>query len=395
MTYMRMPTVQLFNFKINEMKLIKIMMACSIAVIGLTATSCKKDKYNSRDTSLLVPLPDAPPEPVDPTIVVFDNADAKDGWQTVGDPKIETSGAKEGTGYIKNTIANGDDFMQFIKKLPAPVDSKLTTANGQFSFWWFISDVSALKADGQIEITSGGDNDKDEFGWSVAKLLPKLTNGWNRVNLNFRDADLTGTPNPAALNYFRVFFFTKSKDHAPIVTGVDDLIFRATPPAPAVTLDNVDSKVGWTTVGDPVIEASGAKEGKGYLKNTIKKGEDFMQFIKDWDKPVDATFTKENGVFKFWWYVSDVSQLKADGSIEITSSGKSDEKESAWDVAPLIPSLKNGWNELTLELSKSINTGDGGADLTAINHFRIFFFTKDKEHADIITGIDDLRFAGK
>lgn len=210
------------------MKLIKIMMGFSIALI-LTVSSCKKEKYESRDTSRLVAPPVVPPVPVDPTQVVFDNADLKDGWQTVGDPVIESSGAKEGKGYLKNTIANGSDFMQFIKHLSTPLNTKLTSANGQFSFWWYISDVSALKDDGQIEITSGGDADKDEYGWSVGKLLPSLKNGWNQVNLNFKDADLSGTPNPASLNFFRIFFFTKSKDHSAVITGVDGLVIRATP----------------------------------------------------------------------------------------------------------------------------------------------------------------------
>ncbi|NRF41553.1 hypothetical protein [Pedobacter foliorum] len=377
------------------MRLIKNMMVCSIALIGLTVTSCKKEKYTSRDTSHVVPLPEEPGEPVDPTLVVFDNVDAKDGWQTVGDPVIETSGAKVGSGYLKNTIKSGDDFMQFIKHLATPLDSKLTTANGQFSFWWYISDVSAIKEDGQIEITSGGDADKDEYGWSVAKLLPTLKNGWNQVNLNLRDADLSGTPNPAALNFFRVFFWTKTKDHSDVITGVDGLVLRAVPPAPAVSFDNADKPDGWETVGAPTIETSGKKEGTGYLKNTIANGGDFMQFIRKFETPVNSTFNKDNGQFKFWWYISDVSNIKKDGSIELTSSGKADDHESAWDVAPLVDNLKNGWNEITLDFDKAINTGDGGADFKSINYFRVFFFTNSKDHPDVAVGIDDLRFTGK
>lgn len=378
------------------MRLIKSMMVYSIFIIGLTA-GCAKENYQSRDTSGLKPDPEKPTEPVDPTLVVFDNADSKEKWESVGDPSLETTGAKEGSGYLKNTIPNGSDFMQFIKKRPTPLDSKLTSANGQFSFWWYISDVSLIKADGQIEITSGGDADKDEYGWSIAKLLPSLKNGWNEVKLNLRDADLSGTPNPAALNFFRVFFWTKDKVHADLITGVDGLVLRAIPPAAAVSLDNADAKDGWETVGEPNIETTTPKpkEGKGFLKNTIKKGEDFMQFIKNMSGPLNTGANEANGQFKFWWYISDVSVLKADGSIEITSSGKSDEKESAWDVAPLLPSLKNGWNEITLDFDKSIKSGDGGADYKAINHFRIFFFTKDKTHDDVITGIDDLKFVIK
>ncbi|HVW98239.1 MAG TPA: hypothetical protein VHA56_19895 [Mucilaginibacter sp.] len=380
------------------MKFIKTMMACSILVAGLTIVSCKKEKYISRDTSMIKPPPvdTTTPPPVDPTLLTFNSADVKDGWETVGEVSITTTGQKEGTGYIKNSIPNGSDFMQFILHTSAPFDSKLTAANGQFSFWWYVSDVSLLKADGQIEITSGGDADKHEFGWSVAKLIPSLKNGWNQLFLNFRDADISGgDPDPSAFNFFRIYFWTASKDHGELVSGVDGLVVRAVPPPPDVVFDSCDAKDGWQTVGDVNIATTGQKEGTGYLKNTIANGGDFMQFIKDVETPVNSTFTESTGRFKFWWYVSDVSLLKSDGSIEITSSGKSDVNESAWDVAPLIPGLKNGWNEITLDFDKSIKTGDGGADYSAINHFRIFFWTTGKDHSDLVTGVDDLRFVSK
>ncbi|MDB5015017.1 MAG: hypothetical protein JWQ25_3219, partial [Daejeonella sp.] len=93
--------------------------------------------------------------------------------------------------------------------------------------------------------------------------------------------------------------------------------------------------------------------------------------------------------------IADVSNIKKDGSIEITSGGDADKHENAWDVAPLVDGLHNGWNEISLDLDKSIATDDGGADLAAINYFRIFFFTTSKDHPDVVVGIDDLRFTGK
>jgi hypothetical protein len=61
----------------------------------------------------------------------------------------------------------------------------------------------------------------------------------------------------------------------------------------------------------------------------------------------------------------------------------------------MVDNLKNGWNEITLDFDKAINTSDGGADFGAINYFRIFFFTNGKDHPDVAVGIDDLRFTGK
>jgi hypothetical protein len=540
------------------MKLIKDMMVYSILILGLTAASCKKDKYESRDTSGLKPDPEIPVV-IDPTLVVIDNADKLDGWEVSGGTAIlETVSKKEGEGAVGGKYKVGDDYLHFTKKFSPSINSKLTAEKAQLSFWLYVEKPISIK-EGQIEITSSGGPDAQEFHWDptglslkpgwnevklkvnnatadgggadlgsinffrmylitttkateenkvildyvrfseappegpslfldncdnltgwevsggtgvidvtkkkegtgsifgkthptggylhfkkkfntpvdtkVAKLTGQLSfwlyiskattlggqieisssgdadqqeynwdpatiknlkpGAWTEVKLNIRDAAISNGPvNLAAINFFRMYLETGEDG---IDIGIDGIKFNEIPLPDAVFLDNADSKDGWQTVGEPVIEATNPKpkQGTGFLKNTIKKGEDFMQFIKDVTVPVNSGVTEANGQFKFWWYIADVSALKADGSIEITSSGKSDEKESAWDVTPLLPSLKNGWNEITLDLDKSNKSGDGGADYKAINHFRIFFFTTNKTHEDVLTGIDDLKFVMK
>ncbi|MEZ2335216.1 hypothetical protein AB6735_06255 [Mucilaginibacter sp. RCC_168] len=211
------------------MKFIKTTMVCSILIIGLIA-GCKKEKYTSRDTSGLKPPPvdTTTVPPPDPSLVVFDNTDKADGWQTVGSVNITTTGQKEGAGYIKNSIANGSDFMQFIKDTSTPVDTKLTEANGQFRFWFFISDPTIIK-DGSIEITSSGKSDDHESAWDVAPLAATLKSGWNDVVLDFNKSIKTGDGGAdySAINHFRIFFSTTSKDHPELVTGIDYLRFQA------------------------------------------------------------------------------------------------------------------------------------------------------------------------
>jgi hypothetical protein len=382
------------------MKCIKIMMVCSIFIAALTVAGCKKEKYISRDTSgLKAPPPvDTTTPPVIDTSVVIDNADKTDGWQVAGgDPVLVTAGQKEGAGYIQGTIKTGQNFMQFIKTLPAPVDTKVTLSTGELKLWFYVADVSLLKVDGQIQFSSAADPDNKRIGWGMDKIIPTLKNGWNHLELKFTDGYVSGDGGPdfTAMNFIKIFFWTAANAATDQNFGIDDIRVAALPPPPPVVFDACDSKDGWQTVGDVNIVTSGQKEGTGYIKNTIANGGDFMQYIKDVATPINTSFTEATGRFQFWWYVSDVSLLKADGSIEITSSGKSDAFESAWDVAPLIPTLKNGWNLVKLDFNKSIKTGDGGADYTAINHFRIFFFTTGKDHADLVTGIDDLRFVSK
>ncbi|WP_439698289.1 hypothetical protein ACFGVS_08560 [Mucilaginibacter sp. AW1-7] len=382
------------------MKFIKTTMVCAILIAGLIIVGCQKEKYVSRDTSGLKPPPpvDTTTPPVIDTSVVIDNCDKTDGWQVAGgDPVLATTGKKEGTGYIQATIKTGQDFMQFIKTLPAPVNTKVSLSTGELKLWFYVQDVSLLKVDGQIQFSSAADPDKKRIGWGMDKIIPTLTNGWNHLELKFTDGYVSGDGGPdlTAMNFIKIFFWTAAKAATDQNFGIDDIRVAALPPPPPVVFDACDSKDGWQTVGDVNITTTGQKEGAGYIKNTIANGGDFMQYIKDVAAPINTTFTASTGRFQFWWYVSDVSLLKADGSIEITSSGKSDFNESAWDVAPLIPSLKNGWNLVTLDFDKAIKTGDGGADYTAINHFRIFFFTSGKDHADLITGIDDLKFISK
>jgi len=382
------------------MKFIKIMMVCSILITGLIVVGCKKEKYASRDTSgLKPPAPiDTTTPPVIDTSVVIDNCDKADGWQVAGgDPVLATTGKKEGTGYIQATIKTGQNFMQFIKTLPAPVNTKVSLGTGELKFWFYVQDVSLLKIDGQIQFSSAADPDNKRIGWGMDKIIPTLTNGWNHLELKFTDGYLSGDGGPdlTAMNFIKIFFWTAANAATDQNFGIDDIRVAALPPPPPVGFDACDLKDGWQTVGEVNITTPGQKEGIGYIKNTIANGGDFMQFIKDVAAPINTTFSENTGRFQFWWYVSDVSLLKADGSIEITSSGKSDTNESAWDIAPLIPTLKNGWNLVTLDFNKSNKSGDGGADYTAINHFRIFFWTTGKDHADLVTGIDDLKFISK
>jgi hypothetical protein len=324
---------------------------------------------------------------------LWTGVDVADGWSTVGEPKIDAD-KKEGTGSLRNTIADGSDFMQFIYKPGTDFNTGLTATNGQFTFWWYLSDPSLLKEDGQIEINSSGDFDQKEYGWSVAALKPTLKAGWNEIKLNFNTADKAGGDfDPAAVKQFRVFFWTETTSHEPLVTGVDGLMFREAPPLPSVLFSSVDLPDGWETVGAPVIDAADKKEGTGSLKNTIADGSDFMQFIyKNVETPVNTTFTKSNGMFTFWWYLSDPSLLKEDGQIEINSNGDFDHNELHWNVADIKPTLKPGWNELKLKFSDAVVEG-GDIDLAAVKQFRVFFWTATTTHEPLVSGVDGLKFA--
>ena len=167
------------------------------------------------------------------------------------------------------------------------------------------------------------------------------------------------------------------------------------PPPPPVTeqsveFENCDKADDWQTVGAPVIATTGMKEGKGYLQGTIASGNDFLQFIATSPADVDVKATMFSGQLQFWFYVPDVSLLKVDGQIQFSSAKDPDKNRVGWGLADIIPKLKNGWNQLTLNFADGGVTGDGGPNLAAMNYFKIFFWTADKATADLNFGIDGI-----
>lgn len=371
-------------------------IAAFLAITAFIAGGCKKESFQSRDTSGLKPPPEPPAPPVDSSLVMFDNCDAADGWETVGSPVIVAAGQKEGAGYLQGSITPGNDFLQFIKTRVPALDTKLTKENGQLTFWINIPDVSKLKKDGQIQVSSSGQPDSKRFGWALADLIPGLKNGWNQLTLNFSDANIAGDGEAdlSALNFFKIFFWTADKVTANFTVGIDAIQFKKRPPGPpqdAVEIDNCDAADGWETVGTPVIITSGQKEGAGYLQGTLKTGNDFLQFIKTLPANIDTKATMSTGQLQFWFFVPDVSLLKLDGQIQFSSAKDPDKNRIGWGLDKIIPTLRNGWNQLKLNFSDAGVTGDGGPDLTAMNYFKIFYWTTDKAAADLNFGLDDIK----
>jgi hypothetical protein len=190
-----------------------------VKIFFWTADNAATDQNYGIDDIRVAVLP--PPPPVE-----IDNCDKVDGWQVAGgDPVLVTTGKKEGTGYIQGTIVTGQDFMQFIKTLPAPVNTTETLATGQLQLWFYVQDVSLLKLDGQIQFSSAADPDNKRVGWGLAGIIPNLKNGWNLLKLNFSDGYLSGDGGPdlTAMNYVKIFFWDADKAATDQNYGIDDI----------------------------------------------------------------------------------------------------------------------------------------------------------------------------
>lgn len=148
-------------------------------------------------------------------IVVLDYCDEVTGWQGSNGVVIDSENTQEGFASLSCTGAGTNKFN---KQFSSPVDT-YCDEDSYFNLWLYVSDVSTFNGGGQIEITSSGKNDEDEYSWSVPDL--NLSNGWNELKLQIKSASTIGNPNLRAINFFRFYQHVSEE----IVTKIDYLHF--------------------------------------------------------------------------------------------------------------------------------------------------------------------------
>ncbi len=377
------------------MKLIKIMMVCSIFALALTFAGCKKDKFSSRDTSGILPEPIVP-EPVDPTLVVFDNCENADGWDAAGGAALDPSSKKQGENAVKATIGGGD-ALRMQKALSSPIDTKLTKETAQLVFWLFVEDAAKVKlSDGQIEVTSSGGADQQEYNWPTSMLNP-LQNGWNLVRLNLADAgESGGGADLSKINFFRIYLNTTAaaSPTATFTMALDAIGFVATTSTPStfvsfLNCDVFDEELWEISGGTGKVDAVNKKEGAGALfgKTHPTGGYMHMKLKKPLSPVIKTNLTTSTAQLSFWLYVDKAVTLG--GQIEITSSGEPDKREYNWDASKITGLKPNSWNLVKLNLRDAAVSDDGAPDLNAINFFRMYLETGED---GINIGIDDIKF---
>jgi len=134
---------------------------------------------------------------------------------------------KQGNACLEFTGSTLDEF----KKVFSPSFNSGTTAtNGALRFWYYVSDVTKC-GPVRVELGSAGRADVDEYSWA----LTGLANGWNKIDLKISNATRVGTPNPGAINWFRIYDSKSGSITTRIdaiemynteLSAVDDLIFN-------------------------------------------------------------------------------------------------------------------------------------------------------------------------
>lgn len=148
-------------------------------------------------------------------------------------------------------------------------------------------------------------------------------------------------------------------------------------------LDNCDSSIGWNT--SATVNTSVKKQGTGCLES---KSANSTEFSKVFTTPFNSGATPENGLLKFWYWVSLAELGTRTVRVEISSSGASDVDEYQWTISGLV----DGWNQVTLEVSKASKIGT--PNLGAINWFRIYSSGKTVG-VNVTTRVDAIQLGTK
>lgn len=141
----------------------------------------------------------------------LDDCDSKTNWNP-GALILNNSDVKQG---VYSLEFSGSDTMEFKKVFANPYDAQGTEAGTVLQFWYYVSDVSKLEGNNQVEIGSAGQADVDEYSWS----LSNLQNGWNRIQLDVKNASKRGNPDLSAINWFRLYRFKTGS----VVTRIDGI----------------------------------------------------------------------------------------------------------------------------------------------------------------------------
>lgn len=128
----------------------------------------------------------------------LDNCDATTDWKSSSALSLNTTDKQQGEACLEFTASSTDEFKKTFAK---PYDSRGTIENTELKFWYYVSDVSLLESNNQVELGSSGKADENEFNWS----LNDLSNGWNLISLKTSEASVIGSPNLSAINWFRIY----------------------------------------------------------------------------------------------------------------------------------------------------------------------------------------------
>ena len=141
----------------------------------------------------------------------LDDCDSKTDWNP-GVLQLTSTDIVQGTAALEFNGSNTDEYS---KVFTTPYDAMGTRSGTILQFWYYVSDPSKFNAPNQVEISSSGGSDDNEYNWS----LSNLKQGWNFIQLPVSGASRIGAPNLNAINWFRLYRFK----NGPVTTRIDGI----------------------------------------------------------------------------------------------------------------------------------------------------------------------------
>lgn len=94
---------------------------------------------------------------------------------------------------------------------------------GYVHVWLYINEKDYLTTNVNFELSSSGTCNVNEYEWVISK--ENLSSGWNELWLAVENAHVTGTPDLASINYFRMFTTTPNSE---LEMMIDDVYATST-----------------------------------------------------------------------------------------------------------------------------------------------------------------------
>ncbi len=150
--------------------------------------------------------------------------ESTEGWRSnVAIGVGSTTEPVEGNGYIEGS-ASGD--IVFVADF-IPINLSYYLETGKLHLNVYVDKTSYIRG-GQIEFSSSGTSDRNEFNWGEFGSGIRLQAGWNTLDLDFSDSKTQGgTPDYESINYCRVYMNISG---GATVVGLDDMYFYSTLP---------------------------------------------------------------------------------------------------------------------------------------------------------------------
>ena len=227
---------------------------------------------------------------------------------------------------------------------------------------FYVEDADALTGNGQIEISSSGTCDQQEYNYNP--FAYEIVSGWNELELYLWEGQETGgSPDFTKINFFRIYLFTDGEN----ALALDYVAFGDE----GEDLSSIATDIGEIVKEEVVPENELTDHSESDTLSTLTACNRISEDICD-ITDYDYLFARI--------YVEGIDNFTGEGQLEICSKPSPDLQEVHWDVNTL--ELQDGWNELKLDTYLA-SFYDESFNRTNAQFFRLYMFTSGNLTLDL------------